>query len=69
MAKTPNSALQLAQIICGHFPAKQQPKVGVFFDKSGGWRAVVYGSSDSSAGVLAQIDRDCARTARALPIG
>src|SRR5687768_5177067 len=54
MAKETRTALELARIIRGHLGAPEL-KIGVFFDKANGWRAVAY-SSENVAAKQAQVD-------------
>jgi hypothetical protein len=48
MAKDPKTALELAHIIRGHLD-EPTLRIGVFFDKANGWRAVAYSSSETAA--------------------
>lgn len=45
MATQEKTALELAQIVRKQFGEKEA-KIGVFFDKAKGWRAVLYSAGD-----------------------
>ena len=55
MAKETRSAMELARIIRGLL-SERELKIGVFFDKAAGWRAVAYSSVDVAA-KQAQVDQ------------
>ena len=55
MAKETRTAMELARIIRGHL-GERELKIGVFFDKPNGWRAVAYGSKNVAA-EQAQVDQ------------
>ena len=54
MAKETKTALELARIIRG-FLGEPEFRIGVFFDKANGWRAVAY-SAKNVAAKQAQVD-------------
>jgi hypothetical protein len=48
VTKETRTALELARIIQGHV-GEPEFRVGVFFDKANGWRAVAYSAQDLAA--------------------